>query len=125
MVSTKPTGGGVTHSRLSVNVLRKTGKDLLQVVGLTSAILIATTTNSFAEDSIDKKTSLYVGATFCAGFGLKDEKIGTATDGSDITLSAGGGVGGALYLGYSINPTIDVEVAVGVCVDEKNCSPET
>lgn len=109
---TKPVGGG-THSRFFLNSFQKTSKDLLRVVGLTSAIVLATTTSSFAEDSSANKGNIYVGANMATGFGFKDDKIGTATNGDDITLSAGGGFGGSLYIGYVINPTFDVELSVG------------
>ncbi len=53
------------------------------------------------------------GISLLIGAGMQEHKIGITTDGDDITLSAGGGVGFALTGGYGLSSKWDIEVEAG------------
>ena len=47
------------------------------------------------------------------GMGLKNHEVGVTTDGESIKISAGGGLGGGISLGYGLTDSVDVEVLWG------------
>lgn len=53
------------------------------------------------------------GISLLVGAGIQDHFVGLTTDGDDITLSAGGGIGFALTGGYGLSPKWDIEVSAG------------
>ncbi|RLA08789.1 MAG: hypothetical protein DRQ51_01175 [Gammaproteobacteria bacterium] len=76
-------------------------------------ILVGLMLLGFAGGLYAEDAKFYVGGDFAVGFGTKEDKIGTTTAGDDITLSAGGGVGFGLNVGYVINPMLDFELSLG------------
>ncbi len=48
------------------------------------------------------------------GIGLENHTIGMTTDNKEITISGGGGYGGALILGYGLTNELDLSVGLGI-----------
>ncbi|MGD1044375.1 MAG: hypothetical protein ABR936_03480 [Bacteroidota bacterium] len=70
-------------------------------------------TNKTVAINIDNSGKFFAAASFIVGGGLKNIKVGTATNNSDVTISGGGGIGGNLALGYGISSSLEVSLAGG------------
>jgi hypothetical protein len=76
-------------------------------------VLVGLMLIGFAGGIYAEEAKFYVGGDLAVGFGMKEDKIGETTGGDDVNLSAGGGIGYGLNIGYVINPILDFEFAFG------------
>lgn len=75
---------------------------LLAIVPLTAAQEASETTGKFRME-----------ASFFFGVGLDKIEIGTTTAGDVVSISGGGGVGGAITLGYSFSKELEADLGAG------------
>jgi hypothetical protein len=84
---------------------------------MASLIIMASLFGNFsfanAQEITDTGGKVRLELTGFTGWGTKDNDIGTTTTGETVTLSAGGGDGAGLTLGYGLSKSLEVDLSVG------------
>ncbi|MBJ6725539.1 outer membrane beta-barrel protein [Geomesophilobacter sediminis] len=87
----------------------RANKHRLAIFGLALFGLVGSAARCWA-DPIDTAGRFRVEGALVAGEGINDSRLITTTDGTQIKLSGGGGLGGRFTLGYGLTSKWDVEV---------------
>jgi hypothetical protein len=113
---------GVFYMSFSKKVIFRISLILIVYFLTSASVVSAQETEEQETFNLNTEGRGRIGAMFLAGFGLDDHVVGKTTEDSDVKISGGGGVGGALILGYSISSEFDL--SAGFAFQQSNLRPK-